>query len=84
VRGPGGWFFEALSVKTARSAFTLDGRINTRERRFAFCGAARDHARMSGLRAEAFDYGAQELIDLEYYLMWRARGMKVETPAVRP
>jgi sulfur-oxidizing protein SoxA len=39
---------------------------------------------MSGLRAEAFDYGAQELVDLEYYLMWRARGMKVETPAVRP
>ena len=39
---------------------------------------------MSGLRAEAFDYGSQELVDLEYYLMWRARGMKVETPAVRP
>ena len=39
---------------------------------------------MSGLRAEAYDYGAQELVDLEYYLMWRARGMKVETPAVRP
>ncbi len=39
---------------------------------------------MSGLRAEAYDYGSQELVDLEYYLMWRARGMKVETPAVRP
>jgi len=39
---------------------------------------------MSGLRAEAYEYGSQELVDLEYYLMWRARGMKVETPAVRP
>ena len=39
---------------------------------------------MSGMRAEAYDYGAQELVDLEYYLMWRARGMKLETPAVRP
>jgi hypothetical protein len=28
-RGPGGWFFEHLSVQTARSAFTLDGRVNT-------------------------------------------------------
>src|SRR6185295_12143257 len=28
-RGPGGWFFEKLSVNTARSAFTLDGRVNT-------------------------------------------------------
>ena len=28
-RGPGGWFFERLSVKTARSAFTLDGRVNS-------------------------------------------------------
>jgi autotransporter translocation and assembly factor TamB len=27
-RGPGGWFFETLSVKTARSAFTLDGVVN--------------------------------------------------------
>ena len=27
-RGPGGWFFENLSVRTARSAFTLDGRVN--------------------------------------------------------
>jgi autotransporter translocation and assembly factor TamB len=28
-RGPGGWFFEGLSVTTAKSAFTLDGRVNT-------------------------------------------------------
>ena len=28
-RGPGGWFFENFSVDTARSAFVLDGRINT-------------------------------------------------------
>ena len=39
---------------------------------------------MSGMRAEAYEFGAPELVDLEYYLMWRARGMKLETPAVRP
>jgi sulfur-oxidizing protein SoxA len=37
-----------------------------------------------GIRAEPYDYGAPELVDLELYLMWRARGMLVETPAVRP
>jgi L-cysteine S-thiosulfotransferase len=39
---------------------------------------------MVGLRAEPYAYGSPELVDLELYLMWRARGMKVETPAVRP
>jgi sulfur-oxidizing protein SoxA len=38
----------------------------------------------SGIRAELYAYGAPELVDLELYLMWRARGMKLETPAVRP
>lgn len=37
-----------------------------------------------GIRAEAWPYGAPEYVDLELYLMWRARGMKLETPAVRP
>ncbi len=35
------------------TAISLDGRINTREGRFALLGSARDHARMSRLRAEA-------------------------------
>jgi len=37
-----------------------------------------------GIRAEAYEYGAPELVDLELFLMWRARGMTMETPAVRP
>jgi L-cysteine S-thiosulfotransferase len=37
-----------------------------------------------GIRAEPYDYGAPELVDLELYLMWRARGMTFEAPAVRP
>jgi sulfur-oxidizing protein SoxA len=37
-----------------------------------------------GMRAEPYAYGAPEFVDLELYLMWRARGMKIETPAVRP
>jgi L-cysteine S-thiosulfotransferase len=39
---------------------------------------------LSGMRAEVPELGSPELVDLELYLMWRARGMKLETPAVRP
>ena len=39
---------------------------------------------MIGVRAEPYEYGSPEFVDLELYLMWRARGMKIETPAVRP
>jgi sulfur-oxidizing protein SoxA len=37
-----------------------------------------------GMRAEPYPYGAEEYVALELFLMWRARGMTVETPAVRP
>ncbi|MGB5082330.1 MAG: sulfur oxidation c-type cytochrome SoxA [Burkholderiales bacterium] len=37
-----------------------------------------------GMRADGPAFGSPELVDLELYLMWRARGMKMETPAVRP
>jgi len=37
-----------------------------------------------GVRAEPYSYGSPEYVELELYLMWRARGMKLETPAVRP
>jgi sulfur-oxidizing protein SoxA len=39
---------------------------------------------MSAMRAEPYDYGTPELVNLEFFLMWRARGMAMETPAVRP
>jgi len=39
---------------------------------------------LTGMRAELLPHGARELVDLEAYLMWRARGMKMEAPAVRP
>jgi L-cysteine S-thiosulfotransferase len=39
---------------------------------------------MIGTRAQPYDYGASELVELELYLMSRARGMAIETPAVRP
>ena len=39
---------------------------------------------LTGIRAQPPDFGAAELVDLELFLMWRARGMKIETPAVRP
>lgn len=37
----------------SNTAISLDGRINSRQRRSAFLGSARDHARMSRLRADA-------------------------------
>ena len=37
-----------------------------------------------GMRAEPYAYGSPEFVELELYLMWRARGMPMESPAVRP
>jgi sulfur-oxidizing protein SoxA len=37
-----------------------------------------------GMRAQSYAEGSQEYMALEFYLMWRARDMKMETPAVRP
>jgi sulfur-oxidizing protein SoxA len=39
---------------------------------------------MGAMRAEPYEFGAPELVDLEFYLVWRARGLAIETPAVRP
>jgi len=39
---------------------------------------------ISGMRAETPDYGAADYINLELFLMQRAAGMPMESPAVRP
>ena len=39
---------------------------------------------MIGMRAEPYEYGSTEYVDLEVYLTSRGRGLPVETPAVRP
>ena len=39
---------------------------------------------MSGVRAEPFAFGSDELTVMELYLMQRAAGLTIETPAVRP
>lgn len=39
---------------------------------------------MVGVRADPFGAGAPELVDLELYLMSRAKGLPIETPGVRP
>ncbi|HLL20254.1 MAG TPA: sulfur oxidation c-type cytochrome SoxA [Rubrivivax sp.] len=46
------------------------------QRRFRNC--------MVGVRAEPFAFGSDEFTAIEMYLMQRAAGMPVETPAVRP
>jgi len=35
------------------------------------------------VRAEPYPYGAQEYVNLELYLAWRAQGLPIETPGVR-
>ncbi len=37
-----------------------------------------------GLRAETYPLGAPEAVALEAFLMWRARGMPMDAPGVRP
>jgi len=39
---------------------------------------------MTGVRAEPYALGALEYVELELFLMWRARGMALESPGVRP
>jgi sulfur-oxidizing protein SoxA len=39
---------------------------------------------MFGIRADPYPFGAPENVALELFLMWRARGMPMDTPAVRP
>ena len=39
---------------------------------------------MNGVRAQPYAYGATELVELELYLTTRAKGLAMETPAVRP
>ena len=39
---------------------------------------------MSGVRAEQFAYGSPEMAQLELFLMWRANGLPIESPGVRP
>lgn len=39
---------------------------------------------MAGVRAEPFDYGAPEFVEIELYLMSRAAGLPMEAPGVRP
>ncbi len=50
--------------------------LGSLQRRFRNC--------LVGVRAEPFAHGAPELVDLELYLMSRASGLPIETPAVRP
>ena len=50
--------------------------VGSLERRLRNC--------LTGVRAEPYPFGSMELLDLELFLAWRARGMLVESPGVRP
>jgi len=45
--------------------------------------ARRIRACFYGVRAEMPDYGSPELLELEVYLAWRAKGLQMEAPGVR-
>lgn len=49
--------------------------LGSLHRMFQWCNEA--------VRAQPFDKGSEEYINLEYYLKWRGNGLTVETPAVR-
>ena len=50
--------------------------LGSLQRRLRNCAA--------GVRAQPWDWNAEELVDLELYLMQRAAGMPMDAPAVRP
>jgi sulfur-oxidizing protein SoxA len=49
--------------------------LGSLERRLRAC--------LSGIRAEMFPYGSREHSELALYLAWRAKGLPLESPAVR-
>jgi L-cysteine S-thiosulfotransferase len=49
--------------------------VGSLHRRFRSC--------LSGVRAEMWPYGAEQYLQLELYLAWRAEGLPIETPGVR-
>ena len=60
----------------AHPAYRLEWQpLGSLQRRFRSC--------LSGIRAEMLPYGAQEYLDLELYVAWRAAGLEIETPGVR-
>ena len=50
--------------------------VGSLERRLRNC--------LTGVRAEPYALGSKELLELELFLAWRARGMPLESPGVRP
>ena len=50
--------------------------VGSLERRLRNC--------LTGVRAEPYAFGSKELLSLELFLAWRARGMPLESPGVRP
>lgn len=49
--------------------------LGSSHRMFAWCNTA--------IRAEPFALGSDEYVNLELYMAWRARGLPVESPAIR-
>jgi sulfur-oxidizing protein SoxA len=62
---------------TAYPVYRLEWQgVGSLERRLRHC--------QSGVRAEPWAYGSEELVALQLYLARRAAGMTVESPGVRP
>jgi sulfur-oxidizing protein SoxA len=50
--------------------------MGSRHRMFGWCNLA--------VRAEPYELGSEEYLNLELYVAWRGRGLPMEAPAVRP
>ena len=77
VDGPGVGTTFAKAMANGYPMYRLEWQtLGSLQRRLRNC--------INGMRTQNFDFGAPELVELELYLMSRARGLPAETPAVRP
>ncbi len=66
-----------LACSTGYPIYRLEWQgLGTLQRRLRAC--------LTGVRAEPFAADAPDWVELALYLAWRARGMPLETPGVRP
>jgi hypothetical protein len=72
-----GWQRHSRAQPTGYPVYRLEWQeIGSLQRRLRKC--------LIGMRAEPYPDGGIEYVELELYMTWRANGLRIETPAVRP
>jgi hypothetical protein len=62
-------------LKRPQRRFTRANGLGSLQRRLRNC--------MIGMRAETYPNGAPGYVDMEFFLMWRAGAMKMQSPGVQ-